>query len=135
MPSAIIPKTKVRDRINQASPEILPPPVKRQAFNVAADTTLNRCQDIHAQRGSQYADTWDLSNVHAPVLSMALRHTFGFNATPEELRIITAAALCDVKDSRLIGAWHVDNMDDGINYRAALAHWMQEYINSHPELP
>ncbi len=107
-------------------------PTPKQAFNLAADTTLGRCQTIHQQRGAAYEDTWDLNNVHAPVLRLALRETFGFDASPEELRIIMAASLCDVKDSRLIGKWHVDNIDDGINYRAAFAHWMQEYLDARP---
>lgn len=104
---------------------------QRQAFNVAADATLARCQQIHAQRGSEYADTWALENVHAPVLKLALRETFGFDATAEELRLIMAASLCDVKDSRLIGEWKPDNMDDGINYRGAFTQWMIEYKQNH----
>ena len=105
----------------------------RQAFNLAADATLARCQVIHAQRGSEYSDTWALDNIHAPVLRLALRETFGFTATAEELRLITAAALADVKDSRLIGEWKPDNMDDGINYRAAFTQWMTEYKAKQPQ--
>ena len=106
------------------------PPAPKQAFNLAADKTFSEAQAIHSQRGVEYSDSWHLDNVHAPVLRMSLREIFGFDASPEELRIIMAASLADVKDSRYVGGWKKDTAHDGLNYRAAHAAWIDEYLST-----
>lgn len=101
---------------------------KRPAFNEAADRTLTRAQSIHNQRGNEYQDSWALENVHAPFINHVLSEVFGLaGANAEELRLLLVAALVDVKDSRMGGAFKLDTIDDGINYRAAFASWMDDY--------
>ncbi len=110
----------------------LPEASPKQAFNLAADATFAEAQAIHGQRGTEYSDSWALGNVHAPVLKMSLREIFGFDPTPEELRVIMAASLVDVKDSRYLGGWKKDTALDGLNYRAAHAAWLTEYLDAKP---
>jgi len=101
---------------------------RQAAFNAAADRTLTRAQAIHRQRGNEYQDSWALENVHAPFITHVLREVFGLSgASAEELRLIMAAALVDVKDSRMGGEFKLDTIDDGINYRAAFCSWMEDY--------
>jgi hypothetical protein len=105
---------------------------KQAAFNSAADRTLARAAAIHQQRGSEYEDSWALENVHAPFITHVLREVFGLTgASAEELRLVMAAALVDVKDSRMGGVFKLDTIDDGINYRAAFCSWMEDYQSGH----
>lgn len=97
-------------------------------FNCAADATIDRVRAIYAQRGEEYADSWALANVSAPFVRATLRDAFGVeDADPEALRLLLVAALVDVKDSRMIGPWKRDSVDDGIAYRAAFCTMREEF--------
>jgi hypothetical protein len=100
----------------------------RQApvFEDGADRTLDRVRGIYHKRGGQYADTWDLENLSV-VLTRATLRRFGVELDPEQLRLLQLAALADVKDSRLIGEWNQDSVDDGIAYRALYCALRNEY--------
>lgn len=101
--------------------------MEAHAFNVAVDSTLAGCQAISNQRGGEYQDTWALENQVSTFTDSVLRR-FGITGlTPEQKRLLIIAALVDVKDSRLLGPYKADSVIDGINYRAAFAHWMAEY--------
>lgn len=98
------------------------------AFNAAANKTLQRATEVHMQRGNEYQDSWALENVHAPFVTHVLREVFGLSgASPEELRLIIAASLVDVKISRMGGAFKVDTCDDMVNYVASFTTWMESY--------
>jgi hypothetical protein len=111
-------------------------PVAQHAFNKACETTLNRCLGIGSQRGGEYLDSWHVDNqvttfidhvlaIH-PEVKAAVVAAAGANLK-EFKRLLMAAALVDVKDSRMSGPWKTDTVDDGINYRGAFADWRDEY--------
>jgi hypothetical protein len=103
-------------------------PTKKAEFNSASDVTLDQTRSVYNQRGGEYQDTWDLANQVTTMLDHVLRSIGRAEFTPQEKRLIVAAALCDVKDSRLIGGYKKDTHLDAIAYRAALAHWLEEYM-------
>lgn len=114
------------ETIVTGSPSDAHPPLA--SFNAAAKRTIDRATAVHMQRGNEYRDSWALENVHAPFIRHVLREVFGVaNVTAEELRLVMSAALVDVKDSRMGGVFKLDTVDDGINYRAAFASWMEDY--------
>lgn len=100
----------------------------KQTFERMADSTLERCRDLYKERGEQYSDTWAIDNL-VLTLTKAIFAKFGWAwGKPEQLRIVLAAALADVKDSRLQGDGSVaDSLEDGINYRAVLNQMLKEY--------
>jgi hypothetical protein len=102
-------------------------PVAQHAFNKACETTLNRCLGIGSQRGGEYLDSWHVDNQ----VTTFIDHVLALPVVPgherEYKRLLMAAALVDVKDSRMSGPWKTDTVDDGINYRGAFADWRDEY--------
>lgn len=105
----------------------------KAAFNAGVDSTLAECAAISNQRGGEYQDTWALENQVTTMLNHVLRVIGRTEFTPEQKRLILIAALCDVKDSRMIGEFKKDSHVDAINYRAALAAWLEEYVVNHPK--
>jgi hypothetical protein len=98
------------------------------AFNAAADATLARAGAVHTRRGGEYGDTWALKNLSTTFLDSVLRDLLLTTwATPAAKRLIVIAALIDVKESRMLGDWKLDTVEDSINYRAAFATWREEY--------
>jgi hypothetical protein len=115
------------------------PTVSTHAFNRAVDSTLNRCLLISNQRGGEYQDTWSEANLRTAFLDATLRgisEQQGHHGTdvelialtPAEKRLLIVAAMVDVKLSRMIGPWKDDTVLDAINYLAAYAAWMGEYL-------
>ena len=102
-------------------------PVAKHAFNAAMETTLNRSLAIGAQRGGEYLDSWAVENQVTTFISHVLALPVVPGREREYKRLLMAAALVDVKDSRMGGPWKLDTVDDGINYRAAFASWREEY--------
>lgn len=106
------------------------PKVHQHAFNKAADATRKDAGEICDQRGEEYMDSWALENVYAPRIRAVMK-LIGVERelTREELRLIMAAGLVDVKTSRWGGEFKYDTPVDEINYLAALAQWMKEYVH------
>jgi hypothetical protein len=102
-------------------------------FDENADATLDEVRGIYAQRGGEYADSWALSNQHAPFLRMVVRELFGgVELNPDQVRLLVAAAMVDIKDSRMGGPYKRDSVIDGIAYRALFAGLMEEYLCNNP---
>lgn len=107
------------------------PEYTRPAFNAAVEDVLNESLEICTSRGAEYEDTWHVDNIITTFVRHALR-TVGITRTltNEEVRLISCAALVDVKDARLLGpGLKRDTVVDGINYRAAYAGFYEEYTN------
>lgn len=107
----------------------LPSP-SAHVFNKAVDSTIARTQALSADRGSAYQDTWALEHQNFTFMEHVLR-LVGVEPPDESwLRLMKLAALVDTKDDRMLGEWKTDHVDDGINYRAAFADLMEQYVNS-----
>lgn len=100
----------------------------KQSFEGAADTALAVCSGVYSQRGNEYADTWSLDHQCTTFLDATLRALgISDDLSREAKRLLLAASLIDVKDSRMLGGWKLDTVIDGIAYRAAYAEWRAEY--------
>lgn len=108
---------------------------QKAAFNAAVDDTLGACLNVSNQRGGEYQDTWALENMVTTFLDATLRDLHIVNLTAEEKRLLIVAALVDVKDSRMLGPWKEDTVDDGINYRAAYRAWRSAYTPAVIDFP
>jgi hypothetical protein len=98
-------------------------------FNASANSTLAECLAICEQRGGEYEDSWHLDNLMVPFHAQVIRqiaHDQPYSR--EEQRLITMAAVCDVKLSRLAGPFKRDTYVDLINYVAALCSLLQDYL-------
>lgn len=93
----------------------------KQTFERCADATLDEVRATYAQRGQEYADSWALDRIVTTLTANVLREIMGVEATPEEMRLLQAAVLCDVKDARLCGPYKRDSIVDGVAYRALFA--------------
>jgi len=98
----------------------------KATFEDKADQTIERVKGIYAQRKTQYKDSWALSNQSARLTNMSLE-IFGYHLQPEQVRILQASVLCDIKDSRLIGPYNSDTLLDSIAYRSFLTGLIEEY--------
>lgn len=103
---------------------------QQPAFNSAADATLRRAAAISNQRGGEYLDSWALDNMITTFFDATLRALGVSDLSREAKRLLIVAALIDIKDSRMLGPWKEDTVDDGINYRAAYATWRQSWEHS-----
>ena len=84
-----------------------------------------RALAVCTQRGAQYGDSWRA----CPWLVLrAVLRCLGYaeGLSPNQLRIIALAALCDVKYARLAGGWKADTAVDLGNYLAALEAAMRQ---------
>lgn len=97
-----------------------------QAFEIAASRTLKEVVDTFSARGEEYEDSWKLENLVTTFLDSTLRR-FGLVLSKEQKRLLMAAVLVDVKDSRMIGPYKRDTVVDGLAYRAAFAQWADDY--------
>ena len=97
-------------------------------FSRAADATLQRVHQTYSVRGDQYGDTWALPNINSPLTEyvLSLRRDQDYRAW---LRLLRAAVLADIKDSRLIGSSSSidDSLLDGIAYRATFTELLREF--------
>jgi len=98
----------------------------KATFNAAAEETLAKALEICTQRGTEYQDSWATENLKTPFLDnlvAALRPQVDSRGevfySSAEKRLIVLASLCDVKLSRLTGAYKEDTAVDLINYVAA----------------
>lgn len=98
----------------------------KPTFERCADAALEQARATYASRGVEYADSWALENQIATFTAATLR-AFGLTLTPEQMRLLQAAALIDVKDSRMGGPWKPDSVVDGLAYRALFLTLMEEY--------
>lgn len=105
-------------------------------FERLATPTLARCQAVFTERGGQYGDTW--KDCQFLVLRAVLSE-IGVELDDNDCRAIALASLVDIKHQRFMGGWKEDNIDDGINYAAALAEQMRiikhEQIAANQDLP
>jgi hypothetical protein len=102
-------------------------PVSKHAFNAASEKTLNRSLAIGSQRGGEYLDSWHIDNQKTTFIDHVLALPLFYGHEREYKRLLMAASLVDVKESRMSGPFKLDTIDDGINYRAAFATWREEY--------
>ena len=88
-------------------------------FEQLAEQGHARSLAVCTRRGAQYGDSWRA----CPwlVLRAVMRHLgYAEGLSPNRLRIIALAALCDVKYARFAGGWKTDTALDLENYLAAL---------------
>lgn len=111
--------------------------VSKAVFNSAVDRTLAECQGISNQRGGEYLDSWALENQCTAyfdhVWNLIWKYELGLAdkgvpLTAQAKRLLIMASLCDVKISRLLGPYKRDTFIDHINYEAALADLIEQYI-------
>lgn len=95
-------------------------------FQEGADRELELVKGIYGQRGEEYRDSWHLDNIN-PVFTQQALEEMGLDITIEEIRLLWAATMCDVKLSRLIGPWKFDTVQDEIAYLAFFTSLMREY--------
>jgi hypothetical protein len=89
-------------------------------FEAAMARVLGECVDIGMTRGQEYDDSWSIENIVTTFTGSTVKKLTGCSLSRDELRLIIAAAVVDLKDQRIAagGAWKRDTMIDGINYRA-----------------
>lgn len=105
----------------------------KPTFERCADTTLEKVRATYAERGQEYADSWSEECLVTTFTAATLR-AFGLELSPEQMRLLQAAALVDVKDSRMAGAFKADSVIDGVAYRACWLTLMEEYERAHNAL-
>jgi hypothetical protein len=91
------------------------------AFNHATRRTLTAALEVCDRRGDEYGDTWHADNLVTTFLDATLRSlgVDDHSLPADAKRLLLCAALIDVKDSRMLGPWKADTVEDGLNYRAA----------------
>lgn len=102
-------------------------PVEQHAFSRAAEPVLQRALELVTERGGTHGDTWRL-----PMVTAFLDHVLALHSIviddPEWKRLLIDAVFVDMKDARFArGEWKVDDIEDGVNYRAGFAGWRSEY--------
>lgn len=99
-----------------------------QTFERCAGPVLEECHSIATTRGVEYADSWAIENCVFTLFRATLERMY-LRLDPYQMRLLMAAALCDIKDSRMGagGAWKRDSMIDSINYRALYATLREEF--------
>jgi hypothetical protein len=112
------------NRVTGNYPSDYVPP--KATFETQADKTLDKVKSIYSQRGTQYKDSFSLDCQSARLTTMSL-DMFGLTLEPEQIRILQAAVLADIKDSRLVGKYNPDSLYDGIAYRALLTGLIEDY--------
>lgn len=93
------------------------PESRAPRFSVNAVPVLAEAAEVLDGRGAEYGDTW-ANNRWLALLAVARR--LGIELTLGQARKLGAAALVDVKYSRLEGGYKEDSLLDGVNYAANL---------------
>lgn len=106
----------------------------KPTFERNADATLEEVRSTYAERGEQYADSWHPDNMVVTFTRETLAR-FGITLDLEQIRLLQAAALIDIKDSRIGGGWKKDSVVDSIAYRACYTNLRDEYEQAHPPNP
>lgn len=104
---------------------------QKPTFERNADATLEDVRATYAQRGAEYADSWHTENMVTTFTRSTLER-FGIKLDLDQVRLLQAAALVDIKDSRIGGGWKRDSAVDGIAYRACYTNLREEYEKTHP---
>lgn len=78
-------------------------------------------------RGKEYCDSWATENIVRVFTDFAGRITGGDDSN-EAVRLRQLAALCDVKLSRLGGAFKDDTWHDGCNYQLVMCALARLYL-------
>lgn len=111
----------------------------KQTFERCADKTLlEEVRPTYAERGAQYADTWDPKNTSLHFTReafAALRDIYPESIGPKEIQLLHLAALVDVKISRMTGGFRSDTVIDLIAYLAAYKTLREEYEDGHDGQP
>lgn len=110
-----------KQQVELAEPEYLSPRINRNALPVLAE-----CCEVMGSRGMEYGDTWE-NNRWLAVIAVARQ--FDIHLSISAARAIGAAAMVDVKYSRLEGGYKDDSLVDGINYAANLVGEMRSASN------
>lgn len=100
------------------------------SFARAQRETFERCSDVGSARTGQYGDSWSLEAIRPTFTRATLAELrLPSSLEPQALRLLLAAALIDVKESRLAAnaRLHDDSILDGINFRAIFFTWLREY--------
>lgn len=121
---------------SKIAPGIMPDKCPQPTFERFADTTLDKVRATYAQRGQEYADSWDLSQYASPFTDLALteinKHEYLGDLSPEAKRLIANSSMLDVKLSRLGGGYKEDTLIDMIAYLAFFTQALSEYVASRP---
>jgi hypothetical protein len=116
-------QSKHRPTRTQASPP-------KATFERCADASLAATRETYLQRGREYDDTWAVEHQISTFTRQVLRDAFGItNPDPKAVRLLLAAAIVDVKDSRMLGAFKPDTIVDGIAYRALFLRLREEFAS------
>jgi hypothetical protein len=100
------------------------PTFERLAGEILAEAT-----STFTQRGQEYRDSWDYSNLATPFLDFVYQYIATRQlpaASQQSKRLVAAASLCDVKLSRVVGGYKKDTFVDLINYIAFLTGAIEE---------
>lgn len=106
----------------------------KPTFERCADATLGKVRDIYAERGAMYSDSWAAENVVETFTRdtfLLLKDVKPEDLTKEHMRLIQAAVLVDIKDSRMAGGYRADHLIDGVAYRAIYGALREEYEAAH----
>jgi hypothetical protein len=88
---------------------------------------IKECAALGVGRGGEYEDSWAIENMVRVFTDCVLRIT-GNDRGDEAVRLLQLASLCDVKLSRLGGAFKMDTWHDGVNYQLVLAALTRNYV-------
>lgn len=105
--------------------------MNKPLFGELVSATLERAKSVQNERAGQYGDTW--RNCRWLILKAVLRE-LGVEVPDVYLRAIALASFDDMKYERFEGGYKEDNLDDGINYSAALAEQMRRIKDSQAKL-
>jgi hypothetical protein len=104
--------------------------MRKATFERCAGAMLAEVSEIFTQRGQEYSDTWATKNQVSTFTRQTLRDVFGIDVKAidaTQIRLLLAAALVDVKDSRMLGPHKRDTHIDGVAYRALYAQLREEW--------
>lgn len=106
---------------------------KKPTFESFADATLAKVRATYGQRGVEYADSWNIETFHSPFTDLVIQQNANTKSglTNAGLkRLLAAAALCDVKLSRMSGGYKEDTLIDLIAYIAFLNSALNEVFGA-----
>ena len=97
-------------------------------FEDCAGKVLKECVDVFEERGGQYGDNYGTMKF---LIMDSVAKDLGLEICNDELRLLSAAALVDLKYWRFVSqTYKEDNLIDGINYSAFLIEAMRRHAKN-----
>jgi hypothetical protein len=124
-PTPFLRRREITDTVVELQP--VRQPTDPPTFTRAADASIDRVRQTYVARGNAYGDSWALPNIHSPLTEYVL----GLRRDPDYrawLRLLRAAVLADVKESRMQGTGSIDDhLIDGVAYRLVFTELLRDY--------